>query len=72
MHMTGTTSLLTEVIEAAGLLVTFVDNSKVRIVGYGKYKVGRIIIEEIAIVEGLEHNLLSISQFCEKGHYVHF
>jgi len=71
-HMTGMNSLLTEVREATGPSVTFADNSKGRTVGYGKYKVGKIIIEEIAIVEGLEHNLLSISQFCDKGYSVHF
>ncbi|XP_063937999.1 uncharacterized protein LOC135147893 [Daucus carota subsp. sativus] len=71
-HMTGMNSLLTEVRETTGPSVTFADNSKGRTVGYGKYKVGKIIIEEIAIVEGLEHNLLSISQFCDKGYSVHF
>ena len=70
--MTGNRSLLTEVREATGPTVTFADNSKGRTVGYGKYKVGRIIIEEIALVEGLQHNLLSVSQFCDKGYYVHF
>ena len=72
MHMTGTRSLLEDIGEATGPSVTSADNSKGRTVGYGKYKVGRIIIEDIAIVEGLQHNLLSVSQFCEKGHYVHF
>ena len=72
MHMIGTRSLLTEVREATGPTVTFDDNSKGRTVGYGKYKVGRIIIEDIAIVEGLQHNLLSVNQFCDKGYYVHF
>ena len=66
MHMTGMRSLLTDVREATGPSVTFVDNSKGRTVGYDKYKVGRIIIEEIALVEGLQHNLLSVSQFCDK------
>ena len=51
--------------------MSFADNSKGRTVGYGKYKIGRIIIEDIAIVEGLQHNLLSVSQFCDKGYYVH-
>ena len=65
-HMTGNRSLLTEVREATGPTVTFADNSKGRTVGYGKYKVGRIIIEEISLVEGLQHNLLSVSQFCTR------
>ncbi|XP_063948168.1 uncharacterized protein LOC135152246 [Daucus carota subsp. sativus] len=71
-HMTGINSLLTEVRKATGPSVTFADNSKGRTIGYGNYKVGKIIIEEIAIVEGLKHNLLSISQFCDKGYSVHF
>ena len=53
MHMTGMGSLLTEVREATGPSVTLADNSKGRTVGYCKYKLGRIIIEDIAIVEGL-------------------
>ena len=72
IHMTGTRSLLEDIREVTGPSVTFADNSKGRTVGYGKYKVGRIIIEDIAIVEGLQHNLLSVSQFCDKEYYVHF
>ena len=61
MHMTGNKSLLEDIREGAGPTVSFADNSKGRTVGYGKYKIGRIIIEDIAIVEGLQHNLLSVS-----------
>ena len=72
MHMTGNRSLLEDIREGVGPTVSFADNSKGRTVGYGKYKIGRIIIEDVALVEGLQHNLLSVSQFCDKGYYVHF
>ena len=48
--------------------VTFGDNEKGKVVG--KYKVGRLpncFIDDAVLVEGLKHNLLSISQFCDKG-----
>ena len=31
-----------------------------------------VIIEEVALVDGLKHNLLSISQLCDKGNSVTF
>ena len=33
---------------------------------------GNVIIENVSLVEGLQHNLLSISQFCDKGFSVQF
>ena len=30
------------------------------------------MIDEVALVEGLKHNLLSISQLCDRGHNVWF
>ena len=72
MHMTGNRSLLEEIREGAGPTVSFADNSKVRTVGYGKYKIGRIIIEDIAIVEGLQHNLLSVSLKISRISVLHY
>ena len=71
-HMTGEKSLLTGVVEKAGPIVTFGDDSKVFSKGYGNLKIGNIIIENISLVEGLKHNLLSVSQFCDKGYNVNF
>ena len=40
--------------------------------GYGNLEIGNVIIENISLVDGLKHNLLSISQFCDKGYNVSF
>ncbi|XP_021718849.1 uncharacterized protein LOC110686539 [Chenopodium quinoa] len=56
-----------------GGTVTFEDNKKGKIIGKGK--IGRSkshSIDNVFLVEGLMHNLLSISQFCDKGNSVSF
>ncbi|KAL8103181.1 hypothetical protein AgCh_027645 [Apium graveolens] len=40
--------------------------------GYGKLISGNIVIEDVALVAGLEVNLLSFSQFVDKGFKVLF
>ena len=70
--MTGEKSLLADVVEKAGPTVTFGDDSKGFTKGYGNLKIDNVIIENISLVEGLKHNLLSISQFCDKGYKVDF
>jgi len=53
--------------------VTFGDDSKGKIVGIGNIKLGSSpMIENVALVNGLKHNLLSVSQLCEKGFNVIF
>ena len=52
--------------------VTFGDNSKGKIVGISKIgNESSLIIEDVLLVEGLKHNLLSISQLCDKGFKSH-
>ena len=70
--MTGDRALLSNVIERAGPVVTFGDNSKGKTEGYGCLEAGNVIIEDVSVVKGLKHNLLSISQFCDKGFNVNF
>ena len=56
-----------------GGYVTFRDNWKGRIVGQGN--IGNdtsSLIENVLLVDGLKHNLLSTSQLCEKGFKVIF
>ncbi|RVX02284.1 hypothetical protein CK203_028373 [Vitis vinifera] len=51
-----------------GGYVTFGDNAKGRIIGQGN--IGNdtsSLIESVLLVDGLKHNLLSISQLCDKG-----
>ena len=40
--------------------------------GYGLISKENVIIEYVALVDGLKHNLLSISQLCDKGNEVWF
>ena len=69
-HMTGDRALLSNMVEKAGPVVTFGDNSKGITAGYGSLESGNVIIEDVSIVNGLMHNLLSISQFCDRGYAV--
>ena len=70
--MTGDRALLTNVVEKVGPVVTFGDDSKGFTTGYGNLEIGNVIIENISLVDGLKHNLLSISQLCDKGYDVSF
>ncbi|KAL8109775.1 hypothetical protein AgCh_025750 [Apium graveolens] len=48
-------------------------NDKIgKILGYGKIKVGNVIIENVVLVRGLKHNLISVSQNCDRGYHVNF
>ena len=70
--MTGDQSLLTRFEERAGPGVTFGDDSKGYTLGYGLIEKENVIIEKVALVDGLKHNLLSISQLCDNGNKVYF
>jgi len=53
--------------------VTYGDNNKGRILGRGD--VGShdsIIIKDVLLVDGLKHNLLNITQLCDKSYKVTF
>jgi hypothetical protein len=53
--------------------VKFGDNSKGKIIGIGNIgKTHSLVIEDVLLVDGLKHNLLSISQLCDKGYNVIF
>ena len=54
-------------------MVTFGDNDKGKIIGIGNIGITPSkYIENILLVDGLKHNLLSISQFCDKRYKVIF
>ena len=40
--------------------------------GYDLISKDNVIIDEVALVEGLKHNLHSISKICDRGHQVMF
>ncbi|KAI3759537.1 hypothetical protein L6452_07424 [Arctium lappa] len=65
-HMTGDRGLLSSYKEKhGGGYVTFGDNKKGQIKGYGVIAKGDIDVNRVAYVDGLKHNLLSVSQLCD-------
>ena len=71
MHMTGDRSKFLSLENYDGGTVTFGDNMKGEMIVKGK--VGRLsshAIDNVFLVENLKHNLLSISQFYDKGNSV--
>ena len=51
-----------------GGTATFGDDYKGTIIGIGNIKIGTShLIENVVLVDGLKHNLLSISQLCDRG-----
>ena len=66
--MTGNKDKFISLMTINGGRVTFDDNAKAKVAGIGK--IGRIpncFIDDVLLVEVLKHNLLSKSQFCDKG-----
>ncbi|GKB31751.1 hypothetical protein Tco_0871152 [Tanacetum coccineum] len=45
--------------------VRFGNNQIARIMGYGDYQLGNVVISRVYYVEGLGHNLFSVGQFCD-------
>ncbi|GKE95261.1 retrovirus-related pol polyprotein from transposon TNT 1-94 [Tanacetum coccineum] len=45
--------------------VRFRNDQIARIMGYGDYQLGNIIISRVYYIEGLGHNLFSVGQFCD-------
>ncbi|CAL0314010.1 unnamed protein product [Lupinus luteus] len=71
--MTGDRSRLLDLSLKEKGYVTYGDNNKGKILGHGTIgNASQAIIENVLYVEGLEHNLLSISQLCDKGNQVSF
>ncbi|WP_439899342.1 hypothetical protein, partial [Pseudomonas aeruginosa] len=72
-HMTGNKDWFTCLTKKNGGKVTFGGNEKGKIIRIGN--IGNplhLVIENVCLVEGLNHNLLSISQLCDKGYEVIF
>ena len=66
-HMTGDITRFTSIIMKQQGHVTFGDNNKGKILGIGKIgNASTTLIEDVLLIEGLKHNLLSISQLCDK------
>ena len=71
--MTGDINKFSNLALKAKGYVTYGDNNKGRILGIGKVGAPPFTsIEDVLYVEGLKHNLLSISQLCDKGFKIKF
>nr|GEY87509.1 integrase, catalytic region, zinc finger, CCHC-type, peptidase aspartic, catalytic [Tanacetum cinerariifolium] len=63
-HMTGDRSQLTNFVHKFLGTVKFGNTHIVKIMRYGDYQIGNIIISMVYYVEGLGHSLFSFGQFC--------
>ena len=71
--MTGDESQFITLDAKNGGIVTFGDNGKEKIIGIGNIGITPSkYIKNILLVDGLKYNLLSISQFYDKGYKVIF
>ena len=71
--MTGDPSQFSKLTSIDEGYVTFEDNNKGKIIGKGT--IGNKLnfsIDNVLLVDGLKHNLLSISQLCDKGYIIRF
>ncbi|GJS41129.1 retrovirus-related pol polyprotein from transposon TNT 1-94 [Tanacetum coccineum] len=64
-HMTGNLKLLTNFVEKFLGTVKFGNDQIAPILGYGDLVQGAITIKRVYYVEGLNHNLFSVGQFCD-------
>ncbi|GKA14183.1 hypothetical protein Tco_0693829 [Tanacetum coccineum] len=64
-HMTGNLSLLCNFVEKYLGTVRFGNDQFALIIGYGDLIQGNITIKRFYYVEGLNHNLFSVGQFCD-------
>nr|GEV86614.1 ribonuclease H-like domain-containing protein [Tanacetum cinerariifolium] len=71
-HMTGILTLLCNFVEKCMGIVRFGNDQFAPILGYGDLVQGNITINRVYYVEGLNHNLFSVGQFCDAGLEVAF
>nr|GEZ88457.1 integrase, catalytic region, zinc finger, CCHC-type, peptidase aspartic, catalytic [Tanacetum cinerariifolium] len=64
-HMTGNLKLLCNFVEKLLGTVRFGNDQFTPILGYGDLVQGNITINRVYYVEGLNHNLFSVGQFCD-------
>nr|GEY01056.1 retrovirus-related Pol polyprotein from transposon TNT 1-94 [Tanacetum cinerariifolium] len=64
-HMTGNLKLLINFVEKFLGTVKFRNDQIAHILGYGDLVQGAVIIKWVYYVEGLNHNLFSVGQFCD-------
>ncbi|GKB48851.1 ribonuclease H-like domain-containing protein [Tanacetum coccineum] len=64
-HMMGNLKLLSNFVEKFLGMVKFRNDQIAPILGYGDLVQGKITIKRVYYVEGLNHNLFSVGQFCD-------
>ncbi|GJZ09548.1 retrovirus-related pol polyprotein from transposon TNT 1-94 [Tanacetum coccineum] len=64
-HTTGNRSQLMNFVSKFLGTVRFENDQVAKIMGYGDYQQGNVIISRVYYVEGLRHNLFSVGQFCD-------
>ncbi|GJX80497.1 hypothetical protein Tco_0328646 [Tanacetum coccineum] len=64
-HMIGDRSQLTNFINKFLGTIKFGNDHMAKILGYGDYQIGNVMISKVYYVEGLRHNLFSVRQFCD-------
>ncbi|KAJ9553556.1 hypothetical protein OSB04_017601 [Centaurea solstitialis] len=63
--MTGLIELLSSYVNKEGSSMAFGGNQKGKIKVYGMIVKGEIIVNQVSYVDGLKHNLISVSQHCD-------
>ena len=72
-HMTVNPEILNDIIYEDGGMVNFGDNSKGYVIGIGNVGNSKTpTISDVLLARNLKHNLLSISQQCDKGYKIKF
>ncbi|KAJ9536444.1 hypothetical protein OSB04_un000379 [Centaurea solstitialis] len=69
-HVTRQRNILFDYVVRAKGFVKLVDKRHLPILGYGKMTNGEHIIKNVRYIKGLPFNLLSSSQFCDRGYLV--
>lgn len=71
--MTGNPEIMKDIIYKDGGLVNFGDNSKGYVIGIVNVNNSKTsTISNVLLVKYLKHNMLSISQLCDKGFKINF
>nr|GFA63952.1 retrovirus-related Pol polyprotein from transposon TNT 1-94 [Tanacetum cinerariifolium] len=71
-HITGDRSQLINFVQKFLGTVKFGNDHVAKIMGYGDYQIGNVMISRVYYVEGLGHNLFSVGQFCDSDLEVAF
>ncbi|GKA61002.1 retrovirus-related pol polyprotein from transposon TNT 1-94 [Tanacetum coccineum] len=71
-HMTGNLKLLCNFVEKFLGTVHFGNDQFALILGYGDLNQGNVMIKRVYYVEGLNHNLFSVGQFCDADLEIRF